>query len=104
MSEFDLSKIPTDVMETALVSVSRIGSVDHDRDMIKHLNEWEQNTANIIALAILQERADCAQHAFRMRWAPSPDLIGTKNATLITEITTDWSQKIGVAILNRGEK
>lgn len=88
MSEIDISKIPADVWRQAGVCTLRGGA--------------KQQKA--IALAILQERADCAQHAFRMRWAPSPDLIGTKNATLITEITTDWSQKIGMAILNRGEK
>jgi len=88
MTEIDISKIPAEVWRQAGIATLSGG-------------EKQQKA---IALAILQERADCAQHAFRTRWSPSPDLIGTKNATLITEITTDWSQKIGMAILNRGEK
>lgn len=96
MNDIDVSKIPADVMAKAekLAGDLHIGS---DAAFLP------ENYLAKIALAILQERADCAQHAFRMRWAPSPEIAGTKNATMISQITTDWSQKIGMSILNRSD-
>ena len=91
MNDIDVSKIPDDVWRQA--GIATITGED------EQVNERQQKA---IAIAILQERADCAKHAFAMRWSP---MIGTqKNAKLIIQITTDWSQKIGMGILNRGEK
>lgn len=91
-NKIDISKIPPEVMATAEAACRDIGIGNNVARPID------------VALAILTERAACAQHAFAMRWAPSPELAGTKNAALISQITTDWSQKIGMGILNRGEK
>lgn len=88
--EIDISKIPADVLVTA--------------------KEWRKkakfrhggmNPDHVIALAILTERAACAQHAFAMRWAPPPEMVGTTEAANITTITTSWSHQIGMGILNR---
>lgn len=104
MIETDVSKIPLSVMQTARSAVGKINSIDPDNATPEQIKAWEQNTAVIVAMAILQERADCAQHAFRMRWSPMKEQIGTKNAEVITAITKDWSEKIGFGILNRGEQ
>lgn len=94
MTDIDVSKIPADVMARAIAV--------HEK-MPEHGMQLREHRIQNIALAILQERADCAQHAFRMRWAPSPDIAGTKHAAVISQITTDWSQKIGMSILNRSD-
>ena len=94
MSDIDVSKIPADVMATAKIIAEARFSEKYDPHSHRFLS-------NDIALAILSERAACAQHAFAMRWAPSPGLSGTKNAAMISQITTNWSQKIGMGILNR---
>lgn len=91
MSEIDVSKIPADVMATAEAACRDIGignSVARPID---------------VALAILTERAACAQHAFAMRWAPPLELQGTKEADEISKILASWSNQVGMSILNRGE-
>lgn len=103
MTPIDVSKIPADVMETALNETARIGSVDHDSEDMDALNMWQRDTANIIALAILTERAACAQHAFAMRWAPPAGMAGTKDADEISKLTTSWSHQVGMGILNRSD-
>lgn len=90
MNKIDVSKIPADVMAEAERIYWLTAHPSFTDDPWVH-----------IAIGLLTERAACAQHAFAMRWAPSPDLAGTKNAALISQITTDWSQKIGMGILNR---
>jgi len=101
MEPIDASKIPDDVMVIAFEAASRLSHTDTYESTTAEAMENDKDNAVIIALLILSERADCAQHAFAMRWAPSPGLAGTKNAALISQITTDWSQKIGMGILNR---
>lgn len=90
MSEIDVSKIPADVMAEAEKAYWATTMPSFTQDPWVH-----------IALVILTERAACAQHAFSTRWAPTPELIGTKDADAISKITTDWSQKVGMGILNR---
>lgn len=85
MSDIDVSKIPADVMATA-------------KDLA---DDGRPDQAINIDLAILTERAACAQHAFAMRWAPPLELQGTKEADEISRLTTDWSHQVGMGILNR---
>lgn len=90
MSDIDVSKIPADVWRQA--GIATMTGED------ERVNERQQKA---IALAILAERAACAQHAFAMRWAPPAELTGTKEAGEISKITTNWSQQVGMGILNR---
>jgi hypothetical protein len=90
MTDIDVSKIPADVMAIAAKYV-----ITGDDERINERQEIQ------IALAILQERAACAQHAFAMRWAPPLELQGTKEADEISKLTTSWSHQVGMGILNR---
>lgn len=92
MSDIDVSKIPADVMAMA-VDV-------HEKMPYPQLHTYR---IHHIALAILTERAACAQHAFAMRWAPPAGMAGIKEADEISKLTTSWSHQVGMGILNRSD-